>query len=489
MKGYSKMKLSDIIKDIEIKKVIGSTDVNISGIAFNSGEVKPGYVFVCIKGLKADGHDFAQDALDKGAVFVVAEHEISDIASNMLIVENSRNALAKISAAFYDYPHRKFKLIGITGTNGKTTTTYLIKSVLEYNGYKVGLIGTNQNMIGNEILPSKHTTPDSLELMELFDKMAKEGADYVVMEVSSHSLDQDRVAACEFYTGAITNVTQDHLDYHVTMENYVKAKSILFSMCKVGLVNNDDSSEKTVKENATCKIITYGAENDADIKAENIKMDEKGVEFDLCYNGEKTKMSLSIPGKFSVYNALTAVGCLLSLDIPAEKIKEGLKEAKGVKGRIEVVPVNKNYTVIIDYAHTPDGLLNIINTIKGFAKGRVVTLFGCGGDRDKTKRPLMGEIAGKLSDYCIVTSDNPRTEDPSDIIKDILAGISKTDCEYTVVENRFDAIEYALDNARENDVILLAGKGHETYQVLKERTIVFDEREIVLKLLQDSIKA
>jgi len=482
------MKLSEIVKDIEIKEIIGSIDVNISGIAFNSAEVKPGCVFVCIKGLKADGHDFAQDALDKGAVAVVAERKISDIASNMIVVEDTRYALAKISASFYDYPYKKFKLIGITGTNGKTTTTYLIKSVLEYNGFKVGLIGTNQNMIGDEIIPSKHTTPDSLELMELFDKMAEEKVDFVVMEVSSHSLDQYRVAACKFHTGAITNVTQDHLDYHKTMENYVAAKAKLFNMCSIGLVNNDDASEKVIKENAACKVLTYGVENNSDVKAENVVMDSKGVSFDLCYETSKTKMNLGIPGKFSVYNALTAIGCLLSVGITLEKIAEGLKAAKGVKGRIEVVPLNKEYTVIIDYAHTPDGLLNIIQTIRGFAKGRVVTLFGCGGDRDKTKRPLMGEIAGKLSDFCIVTSDNPRTENPSDIIKDILEGISKTDCEYTVVENRFEAIEYALDNAKKDDIILLAGKGHETYQILSGRTIVFDEREIVLKLLQDSIR-
>lgn len=482
------MKLSELIKDIDIKEIIGNTDVNVTKIAFNSAEVKAGCVFVCIKGLKADGHDFVQDALDKGAVAIIAEHKIPDIAVNTVVVENTRLALAKISAVFYDYPYRKFKLIGITGTNGKTTSTYLIKSVLEYNGYKVGLIGTNQNMIGDEIIPSHHTTPDSLELMKLFSKMAEEEADYVVMEVSSHSIDQDRVSACEFYTVAITNVTQDHLDYHKTMENYVEAKAKLFKLSKFGLVNNDDESEAVVKKNATCKILTYSVDASSDIVAENVVMDSKGVSFDLCYEGNKTNMNLSIPGKFSVYNALTSIGCLMTLGFSLDKIAEGLKKAQGVKGRIEVIPLNEDYTVIIDYAHTPDGLLNIIQTIRGFAKGRVVTLFGCGGDRDKTKRPIMGKIAGELSDYCIVTSDNPRTENPSEIIKDILKGIKETDCGYTVVENRFDAIEYALDHAQKDDIILLAGKGHETYQILNGRTIVFDEREIVIKLLQDSIK-
>jgi len=482
------MKLSSILQNVKIEKIIGNTDINISGIAFNSSEVKAGYVFVCIKGFKTDGHMYAQDAIDKGAVAIIGEYVPENIASNMIIVENSRCALAEISAAFYNYPYKKFKLIGITGTNGKTTTTYLVKSVLEHNGFKVGLIGTNQNMIGNTIIPSKHTTPDSLELMNLFSKMVEEEVEYVVMEVSSHSLELDRVAGCEFSIGAITNVTQDHLDFHKTMENYLAAKAKLFSMCEIGLLNSDDLSVKVIENVASCNIMKYGVDNEADIKAENITMDEKGVYFELLYKGEKEKITLGIPGRFSVYNALTAISCLLALGLSVSEIAEGLKFAKGVKGRIEVVPVNTDYTVIIDYAHTPDGLLNIINTIKGFAKGRVVTLFGCGGDRDKTKRPVMGEIAGRLSDFCIVTSDNPRTEEPKSIINDILEGISKTECEYIVVENRFDAIEYALDNAKKDDVILLAGKGHETYQILKERTIVFDEREIVIKLLQDSLR-
>lgn len=480
------MKLSDIIKNLEIKQLIGSTDINISGIAFDSSKVKAGNVFVCIKGFKTDGHSYAREAVDKGAVAVVGEYAPDGIATNMILVENSRLALAKISAAYYDYPYKKFKLIGITGTNGKTTTTYLIKAVLEHCGHKVGLIGTNQNMIGNQVIPSHHTTPDSLELMELFGKMADEEADYVVMEVSSHSLSLDRVAGCEFSVGAITNITQDHLDFHKTMENYLCAKAKLFSMCGVGVVNSDDSSYEFIKNTASCRLTSYGAEGTADIKAENIKMDASGISFDVKFNSGKQSFRLGIPGKFSVYNALTAVSCLYALGFSPKAIAEGLKAAQGVKGRIEVVPLDKEYTVIIDYAHTPDGLLNIINTIRGFAKGRVVTLFGCGGDRDKTKRPIMGEIAGRLSDFCIVTSDNPRTEEPKAIIDDIIEGISKTGCEYAVVENRFDAIEYALDNAKKDDVVLLAGKGHETYQILKDRTIVFDEREIVTKLLQDS---
>lgn len=482
------MKLGELLKDVEIIKTEGSCDINIAGIAFNSKEVKAGYVFVCISGFKTDGHLFAQDALDRGAVAVVCEREMPEIAANIVVVKNTRYALAKISAAFYGYPFKKFKLIGITGTNGKTTSTYLIKSVLEQKGFKVGLIGTNQNMVGDSIIPSHHTTPDSLELAQLFLKMANEGADYVVMEVSSHSLALDRVAACEFFVGAITNVTRDHLDFHKTMEEYAKAKSKLFKMCEKAVINADDQTAEVMKNAAECEVITYGKESEARLFAKNISLCSKGVEFDAVYNGEVQKMSLAIPGDFSVYNALTAAGCLLACGFSLEEISNGLKNARGVKGRAEVVPVHRDYTVIIDYAHTPDGLLNIINTVKGFAEGRVITLFGCGGDRDKTKRPIMGEIAGRLSDFCIVTSDNPRSEDPKEIIKDIVTGISKTDCEYKVIENRFDAIEYALDNAKEKDIVLLAGKGHETYQILKDKTIVFDEREIVTKLLQDSIK-
>ncbi len=480
------MKLSEMLKNVNVKEIIGSTDVNISGIAFNSSEVKAGFVFVCIKGLKADGHTFARDAIDKGAVAVIGEYVPSDIASNIIIVDDTRLALAMLSAAFYDYPFKKFSLVGITGTNGKTTTTYLVKSVLESKGYKVGLIGTNQNMIGDEVIPSNHTTPDSLELMKLFQSMADEGADYVVMEVSSHSLAQDRVAACHFSAAALTNVTQDHLDYHGTMENYIEAKKELFTMCDIAVLNADDDATEVILKGTKCPVIKYSQKADSDMRAENVFMDEKGIGFDLEYDGKKERFTLSIPGQFTVYNALTAIGLLKALGLSLSDIAEGLKNAEGIKGRIEVVPVNTDYTVIIDYAHTPDGLLNIINTIRGFAKGRVITLFGCGGDRDKTKRPIMGEIAGELSDFCIVTSDNPRTENPHSIIEDIIKGISKTKCEYTVVENRFDAIEYALDHAKKDDIVLLAGKGHETYQILNGRTIVFDEREIVLKLLQDS---
>ncbi len=477
------MNLEELLKDVEIEELHGSLQTKVSGIAFNSKEVIPGGLFICIPGFKADGHDFAQEAVEAGAIAIVAERPLEDIAVTTIIVKNARLAMAKIAAVYYGYPFRRFTLIGVTGTNGKTTSTYLIKSILEHAGKTVGLIGTNQNIIGGEIIPSKHTTPDSLELMQLFEKMADSGVDYVVMEVSSHSLALDRVAACEFDIGAFTNITQDHLDFHKDMQDYLAAKAKLFRMCRIGVINKDDAAFVYLKEHSTCDIMSYGMGAECDLRADKTVLHEMGVNFTLSYQGEAESGFLGIPGKFSVYNALTAAGCCLAAGLDLSDVMEGLRGAHGVKGRIEVVPLKMPYTVIIDYAHTPDGLMNVLQAVRDFAKGRIVTLFGCGGDRDRSKRPIMGKIAAELSDFCIVSSDNPRSEEPGDIIADILPGVKETNCEYAVIENRFDAIAYALDHAQRDDIILLAGKGHETYQVLKDRTIDFDEREIVLKLL------
>lgn len=479
------MILSDLLKDVNVKEMGGAGRMKISGIACDSRKVKQGSLFICITGYEVDGHKFAKSAVQNGAVAVVAEHPLPTVGVPCIVVDNTRKAMSQIAAAYYDYPFKKFKLIGITGTNGKTTTTYLIKAILEHLGKKVALIGTNQNMIGDVVIPTSRTTPDSLELMELFDKIAAENADYVVMEVSSHALALDRVTACRFDVGAFTNITQDHLDFHKTMEEYLKAKSILFDISNRGVINADDSSCEYLKGRAKCDdIITYGINNDCSLKADNVQLEQGGVKFDVTYGGETAKVELCIPGGFSVYNAMTAIGCCLECGYPLSDIVEGLLSAGGVKGRIEVVDTpGTDYTVIIDYAHTPDGLLNVIKAIRGFAKGRIVTLFGCGGDRDSGKRPIMGRIAGELSDFCIVTSDNPRTEDPDMIISQVVEGMKQTDCEYVVITNRFSAIEYALDHAQKNDIILLAGKGHETYQVLGHDRIGFDEREIVQKLL------
>lgn len=481
------MKLAQLLEDIENARIIGSEHLNVTGIAFNSGEVKPGNIFVCIKGFKTDGHKYAEDAVSKGAIAIMAEKDMSELGVTCIVCDNTRLALAKAAATFYGHPEKSFKLIGITGTNGKTTTTYLVKSVLESMGKKVGLIGTNQNMIGTEIIPSKHTTPDSLELMQLFSHMADKGAEYVVMEVSSHSLALDRVTACTFDVGGFTNITQDHLDFHETMEKYLEAKGGLYKISKSGVVNADDTGAEYLLSVSACEsMITYGIEKECDMRASNVRLSEKGVAFEVGYEGETYGVELGIPGEFSVYNALTALGCLVAVGVPMAKAVEGLKSARGVKGRVELVDTGKDFSVIIDYAHTPDGLYNVIRTVRGFCKGRIITVFGCGGDRDATKRPKMGRIAAELSDFCVVTSDNPRTENPETIIEQVLEGVKNGGCEYAVVTNRFAAIEYALDIAKKDDIVLLAGKGHETYQILADRTIDFDEREIVKKLLGGS---
>ncbi len=465
------MLLKDLLCKVEYE---GNGEIEITSVESSSLTVKEGSAFVCIKGYETDGHRYAKNAAEKGAAVIIAQDDV-DVDCPVVKVKDTRRTLAVLCASFYKNPSREFKLVGITGTNGKTTTTFLIKQILEKAGQKVGLIGTNQIMIGEEIYPAARTTPDSFELQGLFRKMADSKVDTVVMEVSSHALYLDRVYGCDFDVGVFTNLTQDHLDFHKTMENYRDAKAILFNICKKGVINVDDENGAFMAENAKCEVLTYGADKDADIKAENIKLEQKGVSF-TCENKE---YSLAIPGKFSVYNALSAVGALKALGIDEEIIREGLKEAKGVRGRAEVVHVSADFTVLVDYAHTPDGIENILKTAKGFAKGRVVILFGCGGDRDNTKRPIMGKIASSLADFCIVTSDNPRTEKPMDIINEILPGITG---EHIVIENRREAIEYAVKNAKKDDVIILAGKGHEDYQIIGKEKTHFDEVEILEEL-------
>ena len=465
------MKLKDILKSADI-------DIEVSGISYNSRETIGGDVFVAITGFKTDGHKYAKNAVENGAVCVVCEHKIDDIDVPCVIVENSRIALAEMACNFYGNPTSKFKLIGVTGTNGKTTVTYLVKTILEANGEKVGLMGTNKNMIGDVDYHTERTTPESLEMQKFFADMLNEGCTYGIMEVSSHSLDLYRVYGCNYEVGAFTNLTQDHLDFHGDMENYFSAKSNLFDMCKTGVINNDDKYGERLVNTCKCKKISYGIES-GELVAKNVEYGYKGVEFEC---GDM-KIKLGIPGEFSVYNALTAIGICKACGISDEVIEGALNVAQGVKGRAEVVECGRDFTLIIDYAHTPDGLQNILESVRGFAKGRVVVLFGCGGDRDKTKRPKMGRVAGKLADFCIVTSDNPRTEEPDFIIRDILDGMGDAMAEYVVIENRRDAIEYAIKHARKDDVIVLAGKGHEDYQILKDKTIHFDEREIIREIL------
>ncbi len=477
------MKLSQLVGSLDVKGD-KALCVDVNGIAYDSRDVKPGDVFVCIKGYSTDGHKYVKSACEKGAAAIVASDIIeSDVP--VLYTEDTRLALACMSKAYFGNPLQNIKLIGVTGTNGKTSVTYLIKAMLEAQGMKVGLIGTNQNMIGTKIIPTERTTPESFELYKLFFEMAKDGADCIVMEVSSHALELNRVGGCEFDTAVFTNLTQDHLDFHETMENYFWAKSRLFSHCKNAVINVDDTYGRRIEKMCGVNVITYGICNEAIAKASDMSISAKGVGYNLCYNDTSYEASVCIPGKFSVYNSLAAICATMSVGVDIERCLLALKNVSGVKGRAEIVDTNTDFTVIIDYAHTPDGLENILSTVNEFKTGRVITVFGCGGDRDRTKRPKMGKTAGELSDAVIVTSDNPRTEKPSKIIDDIMPGVLESGCEYVRIENRRDAIKHAIMYACAGDIIVLAGKGHETYQILKDGTIHFDEREIVCEVLRE----
>ena len=383
-------------------------------------------------------------------------------------------------------PAKKLKLIGVTGTNGKTSVSYMVKSILEHCGHKVGLVGTIQNMIGDDVLPSKNTTPSAYELQSMFSLMLASGCDYCVMEVSSHALDQNRVYGLEFEVSAFTNLTQDHLDYHITMDNYLKAKKKLFEVSKTAVVNKDDSYFGDLVDGLKCDVKTFSCVgNDADFNAENIKLKSDGSAFDMIAGNEKAEIKTAIGGKFTPYNAICAAAIALELGISLEDISSAFSKMTGVKGRAEVVPTGRDFTVLIDYAHTPDGLENILKTFSEVEKNRLIVLFGCGGDRDRTKRPKMGAIAVKNADYVIVTSDNPRTENPRKIIDDILEGMKDSPVPYLVIENRIEAIKKCVQIAQSGDIIVLAGKGHETYQILNSGTIHLDEREVVAEALKE----
>jgi UDP-N-acetylmuramoyl-L-alanyl-D-glutamate--2,6-diaminopimelate ligase len=482
------MLLKDLMKRIDALDVRGSLDQEIRGVTYDSRKALPKYLFICIDGFSTDGHQYAQQAVDNGAAALIVEKDISIIGEVTIIkVGNTREALAHISAEWFGNPSMGMKLIGITGTKGKTTTTYMIRSVLEKTGSTVGLIGTVANCIGNEKIPARRTTPESYDLQEMFEKMKDKGADTVVMEVSSQGLKLHRVAACDYDIGVFTNFSKDHIGgfEHPDMEDYFVSKQILFKLCKKGVVNIDSPYAERVIEQASCEILTYGIEKEADINARNITTHSDSVEFDAITPWFKDRFKVSVPGLFSVYNALAAITVCGMQGIGAEDIKVGLLNVQ-VPGRAEVVPTpGKPYTVMIDYAHSPDSLENILTTVKGFVRGRLVSVFGCGGDRDRSKRPVMGELSGRIADFTIITSDNPRTEEPSRILADIEAGIKNTSGKYIVIEDRTQAIRYAMENAETDDIIVLSGKGHETYQIFKDKTIHYDEREIVENILDE----
>ena len=454
----------------------------VNNITDDSRKVKAGDLFVCINGPVADGHNYAKSAVENGAALVIAERDLG--IENQIIVDDTHATFAEICGKWFGNPQNKLKVIGVTGTNGKTSVCYMIKKVLESLGHKVGLLGTIQNIIGNEVLPSKNTTPGVFELYELFSKMVNAGCDYAVMEVSSHSLDQRRVEGIRFAAAVFTNLTQDHLDYHGDMENYFLAKKKLFDVCDLAVINIDDEYGKRLAADINCRVATYSAKTNAStFSANGINFKPSGVDYDIVGFGTIGRIRLKTAGRFSVYNSLAAAVCTKELGMPLNEITAALSALEGVKGRAEVVNTGKDYTVIIDYAHTPDGLSNILNTFKECPKNRLVVLFGCGGDRDKTKRPKMGAVAARLADYVIVTSDNPRTEEPGEIIKDILEGMKDISTPYKVIENRIDAINFAVANAKTGDIIVLAGKGHETYQIIGHDTIHLDEREVIADAL------
>lgn len=477
------MKLYDVLQNIETKPFAVSPDTDVLSVTCDSRKVAAGTLFVCISGTVVDGHTFAATAVENGAVAVVTERDLG--LPNQIVTDNTRKAWAHISANWFDHPADKLVLAGVTGTNGKTTTVCLLKSILEAAGHKVGLVGTIQNMIGDRVVPAARTTPDTYELQSLFAQMVQEGCTHCVMEVSSHALDQDRVGCCQFEVGVFSNLTQDHLDYHGTMENYMLAKKRLFTISNHAVLNADDPWCPALEEGLTTPVVRYSVKsNAAHFVAKNICYMPDGVRFELVTPATIGRVKLHIPGEFSVYNGLAAATAALTLGVPFETVLEALKNAVGVKGRAEIVPTNRDFTVVIDYAHTPDGLENICKTLKACCEGRLITVFGCGGDRDRTKRPKMGAIAAALSDYVIVTSDNPRSENPAAIIEDIVEGFKGTKKPYTVIENRIEAIHYAVKHAKAGDTVLLAGKGHETYQILADGTIHLDEREVVQEALK-----
>ncbi|MBR6407103.1 MAG: UDP-N-acetylmuramoyl-L-alanyl-D-glutamate--2,6-diaminopimelate ligase [Clostridia bacterium] len=475
------MKIKELLKGLNISTEYDDTEV--TDITNDSRRVGEGSVFVCIDGTNADGHKYAASAIEKGAGIIICQHSVG--AQKEIIVDDTRQVYTEACANFFGNPSRRLHLVGVTGTNGKTTTTYIVKHILEENGFKCGLIGTIQNMTGNSVYEAHNTTPDAYEMQKMFYEMVQSGCTHCVMEVSSHGLAQGRMNGCHYDVAVFTNLTQDHLDYHGTMDNYLMAKRRLFELCDIAVVNADDPYCGRLIDKLDCKVVKYSiGSNEADYTAKDMRYNSDGVRFIMLNpEGEPARVKFPIPGRFSAYNAIGSAVASMMLGIPFEKACEDLATATGVKGRAEVVPTGRDFTVIIDYAHTPDGLVNIISAMRETVEGRLVVLFGCGGDRDKTKRPLMCRAVMEGADFAVITSDNPRTENPSAIIKDILKGTKGYDTPYQVIENRREAIHWAIKNAQPKDVIILAGKGHETYQILNTGTIHFDEREVVREAL------
>ncbi len=479
------MKLKELLRNITVLASTADPELEIDAIYYDSRKVQKNGLFVAISGFASDGNRFIPMAVEKGAAAVVTAKK-PDMDVPYVLVENDRLALSLLGINFYGNPAASMKLIGITGTNGKTSSTLLLKQVLEKTlGAKVGLIGTMENMVGDEVIPTERTTPESLELQDLFARMRSAGCTHVVMEVSSHAVTLERVGGVHFDVMAFTNLTEDHLDFHKTMDAYCDAKAELFARCDAAVINIDDNYAPRMLERAACPVLRTSA-HAGDLYARDAVLHAQGISFTAVCGDEEVTVSLPIPGKFTVYNAMTVIGTAMQLGISLADCAAALRTAVGVKGRMEVVPTpGCDYSVLIDYSHTPDALENVISSVKNFCQGRVITVFGCGGDRDPIKRPIMGEIGVKLSDIAIITSDNPRTEVPGDIIADIVKGVKPEFGYYKVVEDRRAAIRYAMDIAEKDDIIILAGKGHETYQEINKVKYHLDEREEVAAHLSE----
>ena len=491
------MKLKELFVGLEGLKAKGDLEISIQGVASNSSKVKEGYVFVAIKGFSVDGHTYIEDAIKNGASAIVIE-EGCDLKSfkvkegvTVVMAKDTREALAIISSNFYGNPSRKFKLIGVTGTKGKTTTTFMIKEILEKAGKKVGLIGTIAVYAnGKKIKDSDRTTPESIELQELFSQMQKAGVEVVVMEVSSQSLKLHRVTGCDFDMVLFTNFSEDHIspNEHPDMQDYLQSKLKLFEMSKVGIANADDlQGAKIPKLFPESQITTYGIDNYANVLAKDITITNSYVDFKVKITDRNERVKTGIPGRFSVYNSLAAICVAQKFGISSEVIKEALLEVR-VPGRSEMVDNSLEIPIMIDYAHSPESLQNILQAVKSYTRGRVICVFGCGGDRDTSKRPIMGEISGRIADYTFITSDNPRTEDPEKIIEQIEEGMKKTKGKYKTVVDRKEAIKQAIQMASKRDIIVLAGKGHEPYQEINGKKHSFDERVIVKELIEEQKK-
>lgn len=484
------MELTKVIDNVQVDFIKGNTKINIKDIKYDSRRVSQNDLFICVQGFKTDGHRYINDAIEKGAKAIVIDKELTDYNEDItyIKVDDSRKAMPKLSKNFFKNPLQDIDLIGVTGTNGKTTTTYLIKDILNKSGYKTGLIGTIEVFNGNETVNSSRTTPEALDIYRFLAEMKENDVEYVVMEVSSHALALNRVDTMEFTSAVFTNLTQDHLDYHNTMEEYAAQKAKLFKkITKNGtaIINNDDDYAELFKRQTDNKVITYSLNNDSDLKAENIELSLKGVKFSI----DNLRFELNLTGKFNIYNSLAAIGVAKGLEIDDNIIKNSLENVKGIPGRFETVNLKQPFNVIVDYAHTPDSMINILEAVKHFDHNNIIIVFGCGGERDKGKRPIMGEIAVREGDYVVVTNDNPRSDDPSTIISEIKKGIkdSKFETPYSIVPDRGEAIFEAIAQAQEDDVVIIFGKGHETYQVFADKTIDFDDREVAKKAIKQKM--